>query len=256
MSGVNGIGINSPNYLYSALSSGKKIQTAAQGASELAVLQKQERQVRGTDQGTENLQSGKNALNIADGATDQITDQLQRMRELAVQASNGLLTDEDRSYIQQEIDGLKQGIAEIAKRTDYNGVPLLDNEEGKVFQMASDANGTTRSFETPNATIEALGIADFDVTGNFDLKTLDDALATISKSRSSMGAQSNGFDAAISTNNAVSYNTVASQSRMGDTEYGDYLQKLKRQQTLNDVSLMMQRRQMEDEERRKTSFFA
>ena len=255
MSGINGIGINSPNYLYSALSSGRKIQTAAQGASEMAIIQKQERQIGGTKAGTENLQSGKNALNIADGATSQITDSLQRMRELAVQASNGLLTDEDRSYIQQEIDGLKQGIAEIADRTDYNGVPLLDNEEGKVFQLASDANGTSRSFETVNATVEALGIADFDVTGKFDLKTLDNAMAMIDKSRASMGAQTNAFDAAISSNEGVTYNTTASVSRIGDTEYGDYTQKLKRQQTLNDVSLMMQRRQMEDEERRKTGLF-
>ncbi len=255
MSGVNGIGSGSQNYIYSALSSGKKIQTAAQGASELAILNKQQRQVNGFDAGTQNLQSGKNALNIADGATAEITENLQRMRELAVKASNGTLSDDDRSYIQSEIDGLKKGIGEIAERTNYNGVPLLDNEDGKVFQVASDANGTTQSFSTVNATLESLGIADFDVTGDFDIKSLDNALSMVSKGRASLGAQTNAFDASISYNNTVSYNTTASQSRIGDTEYGDYVQKLQTQGILNNVQLMMQRRQMEDEERAKTGLF-
>jgi flagellin len=255
MSGVNGIGIGAPGYVYSAMSSGSKVQTAAQGASEMAILQEGERQIGGLNAGTENMKSATAALNIADGATDQITDSLQRIRELAVKASNGLLTDEDKSYIQEEINGLKQGIADIADRTNYNGVPLLDNEDGKIFQLASDANGTNRSFTTVNATVEALGIADFDVTGDFDLKTIDDAISKINKGRATIGAQTNSFEAAIRSNDVVAYNTTSAMSRTGDTDYGDYIQKLKKQQTLNEVELLMQRRRMEDEERKKTSLF-
>lgn len=255
MSGVNGIGAGSPGYVYSALSSGSKVNTAAQGASEMAILQEEERQIGGYNAGTENMQSAKSALNIADGATAEITENLQRMRELAIKASNGLLTNEDKSYIQDEIDGLKNGIAEIAERTNYNGVPLLDNEEGKVFQLASDSNGTQRDFKTVNATLDALGIADFDVTKSFDIKTLDNAMSMISKGRASMGAQSNAFDVAINYNNNVTYNTTAAQSTTGDTDYGEYIQKLKKQNTLNDVQLEMQKKRQEDEERRKLSLF-
>ena len=255
MAGVNGIGPASQGYVYSALSSGSKINTAAQGASEMAIMQEEERQIGGINAGTQNMESAKSALNIADGATAEITENLQRMRELAVKAGNGLLSDEDKSYIQNEIDGLKSGIAEIADRTNYNGVPLLDNEEGKVFQLASDANGTTRSFETVNATLDALGIADFDVTGDFDLKAIDNAMSMINKGRASMGAQTNAFEAAINYNNNVVYNTTAAQSRTGDTEYGDYIQRLQKQRTLNDVSLAMQKKRQEDEERQKTSLF-
>jgi len=251
MSGVNGIGAGSAGYVYSAMASGSKVNTAAQGASEMAILQEQERQIGGYNAGTQNMEAAKSALNIADGATAEITENLQRMRELAVQASNGLLNDEDKAYIQEEIDGLKQGIAEIAERTNYNGVPLLDNEEGKVFQVASDSNGTTRSFETVNATLDALGIADFDVTGEFDLEAIDNAMSTINKGRASLGAQTNAFEAAIDYNNTVSYNTTAAQSRTGDTDYGEYIQKLQKQRTLNDVSLTMQKKRMEDEERQK-----
>ena len=255
MSGVNGIGPGSQGYVYSALSSGSRINTAAQGASEMAILQKEERQVRGTEAGTQNMESAKSALNIADGAASQIADQLQRMRELAIQASNGTLNDEDKAYIQNEIEGLKSGIAEIADKTNYNGVALLDNEDGKIFKVASNSDGSEKSFTTMNATLSALGLEDFDVTGDFDIKKIDEALSTVSKGRSTMGAQTNSFEAAIRNNDSVVYNTTAAQSRTGDTDYGDYIQKLQKQQTLNDVSILMQRRQMEDEERKKTSLF-
>ncbi|MBR6391514.1 MAG: flagellin FliC5 [Lachnospiraceae bacterium] len=255
MSGVNGIGVGAPGYVYSALSSGSKVQTAAQGASEMAILQEQQRQIGGYNAGTENMKAAKNALNIADGATAEITENLQRMRELALKASNGLMSSEDKEYIQGEIDGLKQGIAEIAERTNYNGVPLLDNEEGKVFQLASDANGTERSFETVNATLDALGISDFDVTGDFDLKAIDNAMSMINKGRSQLGAQTNAFEAAIGYNDVVSYNTTAAQSRTGDTEYGEYIQRLQKQRTLEDVQLAMQKKRQEDEERSKISLF-
>ncbi len=255
MSGVNGIGAGSPGYVYSAMSSGSKVNTAAQGASEMAILQEEERQVRGTEAGTQNMESAKSALNIADGAASQITDQLQRMRELAIQASNGLLTKEDKSYIQNEIEGLKSGIAEIADKTNYNGVALLDNEDGKIFKVASNSDGSEKSFTTMNATLSALGIEDFDVTGDFDIKKIDEALSTLNKGRASLGAQTNSFDAAINYNNNVVYNTTAASSRTGDTEYGEYIQKLQKQNTLNDVSILMQRRQMEDEERKKLNLF-
>ncbi|MBR1383973.1 MAG: flagellin FliC5 [Ruminococcus sp.] len=258
MSGVSGI--NSSYSAYSnysaALSSGKKINSAADGASELAILEKEDRQVRGTDAGTENMQDAKSAINIADGALDGITDQLQRMRELGIKAMNGLLTDDDRQYIQNEIDQLKQGIADVAKNATFNEKHLLDGSE-ENFNIMSDANGTTRNMANVNGTLEALGIADFDVTsGNFDLGAIDNALKTVSQGRSTLGAQSNAFDHAISYNNIVSYNTVASQSRMGDTEYGEYVSKLQKENILNTYQVMMQKKRMEDEQTKAHNIFS
>lgn len=255
MSGVSGISGSDYGYYAQSLSSGSRVNKAADDASGMAVLQEEERQTRGLDAGRENMESAKSALNIADGATDQITDSLQRMRELAIKASNGLLNDEDRSYIQNEIEGLKQGIADIADRTNYNGVPLLNNEDGSVFKVASDSNGNEKEFSTVNATVEALGIADFDVTKEFDIKQIDEAISTINKGRASMGAQTNSFEAAINYNNNVVYNTTAASSRTGDTEYGDYIQKLQKQRTLNDVQIALQKKQQEDEERQKLGLF-
>ncbi len=255
MSNVNSVGDNLTNYLYSSLSSGKRIQNASNGASELAILQEQEREVGGINAGTNNLKQGKDAINIADGAMDDITESLQRMRELAVQASNGTLSAEDKSYIQMEIDELKAGIGDVAKTANYNGVKLLDNEDGKVISMATNADGGEKGFSTVNATLDYLGIADFDVTKDYDLKDIDKALTKISGGHAKLGAQSNAFDVAINYNNNISYNTVASQSRIGDTEYGDYIQKLKKQQLLNDVQMQMQRNRQENEARRTNGFF-
>ena len=255
MSGVHSVGDDLTNYLYSSLSNGKRIQNASNGASEMANLQEQEREVGGINAGTNNLKQGKDAINIADGAANEITESLQRMRELAIQASNGTLSKEDKSYIQMEIDELKTGIEDVAKSTNYNGVKLLDNEDGKVISMATKADGDEKEFTTVNATLDYLGIADFDVTKSFDLKDIDKAISKISGGRALMGAQSNSFDVAINYNNNVSYNTVASQSRIGDTEYGDYIQKLKKQQVLNDVQIQMQKQRQENEARRMNGLF-
>lgn len=255
MSGISGISGSDYGYYTQSLASGSRINKAADDASGMAILQEEERQTRGLEVGKENMESAKSALNIADGATDQITDNLQRMRELAVKASNGLLSDEDKSYIQDEIEGLKQGIAEIADRTNFNGVPLLNNEDGSVFKVATGVDGGEKGFSTINATIEALGIADFDVTGDFDIKQIDEAISTINKGRANLGAQTNSFEAAINYNNNVIYNTTAAASRTGDTDYGDYVQKLQKQRTLNDVQLAMQKKRQEDEERQKLGLF-
>ncbi|MBR1861084.1 MAG: flagellin FliC5 [Lachnospiraceae bacterium] len=255
MSNINSVGDNLSNYLYSSLSSGSRIQNAANGASEMAILQKQERQVGGINAGTQNMQMGKDAINIADGAMSGVADSLQRIRELAVQASNGTLSSEDKSYIQMEVDELKKGIAETAGTTNYNGVKLLDNEDGAVISMAINSDGGSKEFSTVNSTLEALGIADFDVTGDFDLSTIDKALEKIGAGRATLGAQSNSFDVAINYNNGISYNTVDSQSRMGDTDYGDYIQKLKQQQLLNQVQVQMQKRRQEDEARKTNGLF-
>ena len=169
MSGINGLHSGYGNYgnygnyasnrhITQALSSGKKTNKAADRAAELAVLQKQDAQVRGYQ-----------ALNIADGAMSGVADYLQRIRELAVKAGNGLYSADDKQYMQAEIDQLKQGIGEIASHTSYNENKLLDGSmTDKV--IISDSEGTSLSFSTRDSALSALGIEDFDVTKDFDLK--------------------------------------------------------------------------------------
>ena len=177
-----------PYGAYGRIASGKRVQNAAHGAADLSIIQKQDQQSRGYRAGSGNIKAGQAMINIADGAMGSITDSLQRMRELALQAANtAVVTDSDRANIQKEIDQLKKGIADVAGTTNYNTKPLLDGSNQNMH-IATDGNGGEKTISGADATLAALGIADFDVTGDFDLNVLDNALAKVSGSRSEMGS--------------------------------------------------------------------
>ncbi|MBR5421441.1 MAG: flagellin [Lachnospiraceae bacterium] len=247
---INSIGQPGSSYLYGALSSGSRINRAADGAAEMAISQEFDRQNGGYEVGTRNLQDAKNAANIADGGLSNMADSLQRMRELALQASNGLLNDDDKRYIQAEIDQLKKGIGDMTDKTQFNGIPLLQNEDGRVLLISSDANGTQMGLSRPNTSLEALGIEDFDVTGDFDISKIDKALEAIGGTRANIGAETNAFDVAIDVNGVSNYNTYAAKSSMMDTEYGDYVSKLKTQNVMEQVQAQLQKKRQEDEARK------
>lgn len=258
MSGISGIsGISSTSYRdYGKIASGNRLQSAADGAAELAIAQKINSQVGGYDKGIQNMQSGKDLLNIADGALSGVTDYLQRIRELALQASNSaLMTDDDLQGIQQEIDYMKQGINDIASQTQYNRQNILDGSKSS-FQIAMNGNGGSTTINTSNNLLRELGIENFDVTtGNFNLQDIDSALNKVSGNRSSMGAQSNALDYAINYNSNTSLNLVGADSRLEDLDYPKAISDLKKQQTLQLYSMMMQRRQMQDQANRWTRLF-
>lgn len=249
MSGVSGAGTN----YYGQIASGTRIMSAADGPSEMAIIQKQEAQIRGYDMGTRNATDGQSVLNVADGGIAGITDQLQRMRELAVQASNSaVLTDDDRRAIQDEIDQLKEGIAYAAENTEFNTKKLLDGSNSDM-QITTGANGEGMQIDTGNATLQALGIANFDVTsGNFDIQTIDNAIQSISQTRSSIGAQYNSLDHAIGYNTNTSYNLTRAMSQMSDTDIEKAVSEQDKKQLLQTMRFMMQKKQ-EEEERRKNS---
>ena len=256
MSGISGVNGNSQiNTYYSALTSGKKINSAKDGASELAILNKENSQVSGFNAGSENLQAGKSVTNISDGALSGITDHLQRMKELALKASNGLLANDDKRAIQSEIDQLKQGINDIASSTNYNGKNLLDGSN-ESMNIVSDGSGTTQTVNNVNSTLDALGIKDFNVMGKFDIRDIDRALDKVSDGRSVAGAEYNGMDSMYSYNQIASYNTTASASRLGDTEYGQYVSDLQKQQTLETMRTLMQKKKEEQDGQETMKFFA
>jgi len=239
---------------YGNFASGKKLHSAADGAAELAIAQKQERQVRGTNAGTDNISAAKNLLNISDGALSQINDSLQRMGELAIRASGTLMSDSDRASIQEEIDQLKQGISDIASQTVYNETHILDGSKTE-FGIATDPNGGSMQVSTGNAALEALGIADFDVTKKFDLSAIDSALSRVSSMRGRGGAQTNALEHAF--NNSTNYilNSTASKSRLEDLDYPKAISDMKKKQLLQEYQMHMLRRRTEDEEAKARRLF-
>lgn len=249
-----GISRTSTN-IYTRIASGKRLQRAADGASQLAISQKENARIRGYDRGTRNAQDGLSALNVADGAMSGIADSLQRMRELALQASNSaLMSDDERKMMQQEVEQLKQGIADIANNTEFNTRKLLDGSNRNMY-IATGANGEGMSVDTGNATLQALGIADFDLTGKFSVKTIDNALNQVSYTRSSVGAQSNALDATIAYNRNTSYNLTNAVSRMEDTDIAKAATELEKRRTLQTAQFMMQNKQREQQEQQLRMFY-
>lgn len=240
---------------YGRIASGRKVQSAADGAAELSIIQKEDAQARGYKTAENNIGSASDLLKVADGAAAGITDYLQRMRELAVQASNtATMTEADRASIQAEIEQMKAGITDIASNAAYNTKPLLNGSESQLG-IATDSNGNGISVELPNALVQELGITDFDVTGDFNIADIDKALEKISAGRSSMGAQSNALEYAFKYTTNAKMNTIGAKSRLEDLDIPEAISEKKKRETLQEYAMFMQKRKLEDEAVKTRMFF-
>lgn len=241
-------GVNSIAYPdYGNFASGRKINSAADGAAELSVIQKEDMQARGKKAGADNMQSAKDMLNVADGGLKNITDYLQRMRELAVEASNtAVVSASDRANMQKEVEQLKQGISDVANSTAFNTKNLLDGSN-PVFRIATDSDGNEREISGADATLKTLGIEDFDLRGDFSISDIDKAIDLVSSARSDAGAQSNALDYGYSYNMSAGFNAVSFGSRLEDLDYPEAISEKKKQETLNEYALFMQKKLMESE---------
>lgn len=216
---------------YTALSSGSRINRAADDAAGLAIREKMSAQRNGFSTGASNAQDGISLLNVADGALSGIQDSLQRIYELGVKASNGLYGNAEKQSIQKEIDGLKQSIQDTAKGTTFNTMKLLDGSMADI-ELATDPEGSRLKIQMANSTLESLGIADFDVTGDFNLDDIKNAMETVSEARSRFGAQSNALEHTVSYDDYAAYHAASAESRLGDTDYGEEISKKNREEAL------------------------
>lgn len=235
--------INGSKY-YEQISSGYRINSAADDASGLAISEKLQSQVTEYKVSNQNASAGQGLINVADGALSNINDVLQRIRELGVQAGNAsIYGKEGLSVIQDEIDQLKDSIQDIAKNTEYNTRKLLDGSNTE-WHIASGGSG--RDISIPSATLEALGIADFDVTsGDFDLRTIDEAISKVSSARSGLGANSNGLTHQINYNSNTGYNLEWAQSNKKDVDMAEAISEMKKSQLLDEYKLYMTKKQIE-----------
>lgn len=251
ISSINSISNNRNMYRsYQKLSSGKRINSAKDDAAGLAIAKKLNTQVIGSNVGVRNAKTSQDMVNVADGGLSSVTDQLQRIRELGIQASNGLYSDSDRSAIQAEIDQLKQSIGGVTSTTQFNTMKLLDGSMGRSH-VAAKPDGSGMDLDMPRFSLEALGIADFDVTsGDFDVSVIDDAIEKVSSSRSYLGAASNSLDHMMAYSSNAAYNMTAAQSRIEDLDYARGITDLKKEQALNTYSLMMQKKMFENQDGR------
>jgi flagellin len=147
------------------LSSGQRINSAKDDAAGLAISNRMTSQIRGLDQAVRNANDGVSMIQTADGALTQSTNILQRMRELAVQSSNGIYNDTDRTTLNAESEQLKQELDRIANTTSFNGKNLLDGNLGKTSLQVGAYSGQSIDFTIGNFTTNALGGSSTDVVG-------------------------------------------------------------------------------------------
>ncbi len=234
------------------LSTGRRINSAGDDAAGLAITNKMTAQIRGLNQAVRNANDGISLLQTAEGATQEITNMLQRMRELAVQAANDTYSDSDRSSLQLEYDQLAEEISRISDNTKWNDMKVFDTTasgaigvSGAVyFQVGIEGtSGNTISATFINLDATSLGISGGSVLSQASaqsaLDLLDDAISTVDTFRAGLGAKINRLNYAADNLTSVSENTAASRSRIMDTDYAAATTDLARTQIIQQAATAM-----------------
>jgi len=211
-----------------ALASGSRISSAAYDASGLGIANQLSAQVSGLGQSIMNSNDSIGMIQVADGALQEYGDILDQVRVLSLQASNGILNDDNRAIIQQEIDSLLSAADDIAKNTSYNGIKLLDGSGG------SSANGTFTTQSGPDSgDTQSVTIGDAQtssvLSGTIDVTTqagaassidiLDSALESIGGIRADLGAAQNQLISNIRNTSVAQINIAAAESQVRDIDF-------------------------------------
>ena len=232
---------------YERLSSMQKINSASDNPANSAISEKMENQAEGLKQGTENTEDMQNAVKTAEGALDSVQNQLQRMRELTLQASNGTLAQSDKEAIQSEIDGLKESINEQAGNTEFNNQNLLDGSFQNK-QVASNSDGSGSQVSVEEVSTSSLGVESLDVTQNADVGQIDDALDEVSSMRSELGSNYNRMEYSADINRMNRANTISSNSRIRDANAAEEISDLRRNQIMEQYKYFSQSEEMNQEQ--------
>jgi len=205
------------------LSSGLRINRASDDAAGLAISEKILAQVKGLDQAVRNAQDAISLVQTAEGALQEVHSILQRMRELAVQAANDTLTDQDRAAIKAEVDQLITEIDRIAKTTQFNKTVLLDGGASNInFQVGANA-GEAITISIGNAQASALGLPSAVALSTATeaeslITSVDSAIQTVSGYRANLGALQNRLEHTIANLQVASENLQAANSRIRDVD--------------------------------------
>jgi len=234
-----------------SLSSGQRVNSAADDPATAAIIQQFAAQIAGSDQAARNLNDGVSLTQVADGALGQLSSNSQRLRELAVAAGNGTLSAEDRSALQAEANQLTQSNNDIVQQTSFNGIALLQGGSSLSFQSGANAgsdNQTALSSANLSAAPGSGGL--FSLNGGVDLSSpaaatqtldnLDADLNTLSGQQARFGAASNAFEAAIGNLQNRSLNLAAARNRSADTDYAAATAQLAQEQIRTQANLAVQ----------------
>jgi flagellin len=200
------------------LSSGSRINRAADDAAGLAISERLRGQVRGLAQAQRNAQDAVSLVQTAEGSLTEVHSMLQRVRELAVQYKNGSLSTNDRTSIQSEVNQLASEIERIGQSAQFNGTKLLNTSTTVSFQVGANDGEIIAVSTFSLASVVGSDVFSLSVSGAADISEIDAAIASVSENRATFGAVQNRLEYAL--NNLATYqeNLMASESRIRDVD--------------------------------------
>lgn len=237
---------------FKRLSSGFRINSAADDAAGLQISNRLSSQINGLDQATRNANDGISLAQVAEGAFEEITNSLQRMRTLSVQAQNGISNDDDKAALQKEFSALRTEISRIADTTEFGGQKLLDGDfSAKVLVGAQASADDFISVNVYNGASSGtawdaagLGVDSFNLTtaagtatgASAAMTAIDDAIQLVDGKRADLGAVQNRFQATIRNLSNISENVSSARARIRDTDFAKETAELTRAQILQQTS--------------------
>ena len=255
---IQNIAQNQMSPAFMRMASGNRINSAADDAAGLAIAETMTAQIRGLDQGTRNSSDMQALIRTADGGLEGIGDNLQRIRELSIQAENGTLNQSQRSMIQEEIGQLTREIGAQIGRVEFNGQTLLNNQSGNLH-TASAADGSGMTVQINDMTDMAQAVADFNVAGTANLTTPDEGMGTLQRAdmnfttrdvdallqevnaqRANLGAMENRLDHTMQANMISSENLSDSRSRVRDADMALEMMAVNQERVINEMQVLLQ----------------
>ncbi len=238
---------NSMDVSYSRLASGLRINSAKDDAAGLQISNRLTSQINGLDQGNRNANDGISVAQTAEGAMDEVTGMMQRMRTLAQQSANGSNSANDRTAIDAEVTQLKSEIDRISTDTTFGGTKLLDGTYSGSFQVGSNANqtiGFTMSFSFKfTAIASAAGVSETTISttstqsdAQVFLANIDALIATVDSKRANLGAVQNRLDSTVRNQSNVSENLSAARSRVRDADFATETANMTKQNILQQAA--------------------
>jgi flagellin len=218
------------------LSSGYRINRAADDAAGLAISEKLRGQIRGLSQAQRNAQDGVSLVQTAEGSLNEVHSMLQRVRELAVQYQNGTLSTSDKAAITAEAAQLASEIERIGTTTNFNGIKLLDGSASTVsFQVGANDN------DQITVTTESLGgkVGSIDVSQASAISAIDAAIGNVSTLRSTFGAVQNRLEHTLNNISTYQENLTASESRIRDVDMASEMVEFSKDQILQQAGTSM-----------------
>jgi flagellin len=218
------------------LSSGYRINRAADDAAGLAISERMRSQIRGLGQVTRNIQDGVSLVQTAEGNLDEVHSMLQRVRELAVQYKNGTLSASDQAAIQTEVNQLASEIERIGTSAKFNGITLLAASGSVTFQVGvGDSESITVSTISLGSTVGSFAT----LSGAGAISAIDVAISAVSSARATFGAVQNRLEHSMSSTQVYAENLTAAESRVRDVDMAAEMVQLTKNQILQQAGTSM-----------------